>query len=396
MGLTIGSIGPINCRIDRSSVTRRVHVRILQSWAASSSDVAALVGRYTRSSFMKIVVITPARSSSRSGNQTTGTRWTRILRELGHRVHTASRYNGASADLMIAIHAWRSSASIRKFRELYPDRPLIVALSGTDVYDYINRDPRPTLGSVAWGDRLVALQGRMRRGVAARFRAKVRVVHQSAAPLRRARRRPTRRFDVAVIGHLREVKDPFRAAKAARRLPASSRIRIVHLGAAETPQWAAAAKAEMAANPRYVWRGDRPRADVRLLLGRARAMLLSSLSEGRANVISEAVAAGVPVLATRIDGSVGLLGRDYHGYFPVGDTQALAQLLTRIETDAAFLKRLNRAIARRAHLFRPAREKAQWKALIEEIMPKSRSARSPSRRARRLANSSALTDLTNM
>ena len=102
------------------------------------------------------------------------------------------------------------------------------------------------------------------------------------------------------------------------------------------------------------------------------------------------------MLATRIDGSVGLLGRDYHGYFPVGDTQALAQLLTRIETDAAFLKRLNRAIARRAHLFRPAREKAQWKALIEEIMPKSRSARSPSRRARRLANSSALTDLTNM
>src|SRR5215470_15169074 len=258
MGLTIGSIGPINCRIDRSSVTRRVHVRILQSCAASSSAVAALVGRYTRSSFMKIVVITPARSSSRSGNQTTGARWTRILRELGHRVHTAPRYNGASADLMIAIHAWRSSSSIRKFRELYPDRPLIVALSGTDVYDYIGRDPTPTLRSLACADRLVALQELVRRRVPTRFRAKVRVVHQSAAPLRRVRRRPTRRFDVAVIGHLREVKDPFRAAKAARRLPASSRIRIVHLGAAETPRWAAAAKAEMAANPRYVWRGDRP------------------------------------------------------------------------------------------------------------------------------------------
>ncbi len=216
------------------------------------------------------------------------------------------------------------------------------------------------------------------------------------APLRRGRIGRRGSFDVAVIGHLREVKDPFRAAEAARRLPASSRIRVVHLGAAETPRWAAAAKAEMANNPRYVWRGDRPRAEVRRLLGRARAMVLSSLSEGGANVISEAIAAGVPVLATRIDGSVGLLGRDYHGYFPVGDTQALAQLLTRIETDAAFLKRLNRAIARRAHLFRPAREKAQWKALIEEIMPKSRSARSPSRRARRLANSSALTDLTNM
>ena len=139
---------------------------------------------------------------------------------------------------------------------------------------------------------------------------------------------------MAVIGHLRDVKDPFRAAEAARRLPARSRIRIVHLGAAETPQWTARAQAEMKANPRYVWRGDRPRAEVRRLLGRARAMVLSSLSEGGANVISEAVAAGVPVLASRIDGSVGLLGRDYPGYFPVGDTAALARLLHR-HRDAA-------------------------------------------------------------
>jgi putative glycosyltransferase (TIGR04348 family) len=248
-------------------------------------------------------------------------------------------------------------------------------LSGTDVYDYIHRDPAPTLRSLAYADRLVALQELVRRRVPARFQAKVRVVHQSAAPLRRVRRRPTGRFDVAVIGHLREVKDPFRAAKAARRLPASSRIRIVHLGAAETPRWAATAKAEMVANPRYVWRGDRPRAQVRRLLGRARAMVLSSLSEGGANVMSEAVAARVPVLATRIDGSIGLLGRDYPGYFPIGDTEALARLLNRIETDATFLERLQRAIARRAHLFRPAREKAAWKKLIDEVMAKSPSTR---------------------
>src|SRR5437660_10994668 len=181
-----------------------------------------------------------------------------------------------------------------------------------------------------------------------RFRAKVRIVHRSAGPLRRGRIGRRGSFDVAVIGHLREVKDPFRAAQAARRLPASSRVRIVHLGAAETPEWAAAAKAEMAANPRYVWRGDRPRADVRRLLGRARALVLSSLSEGGANAISEAVAASVPVLATRIHGSVGLLGRDYPGYFPVGDTEALAKLLDRIERDPALLKRLTRAIARLA------------------------------------------------
>src|SRR5215468_12405729 len=343
---------------------------------------------------MKIVVITPARSSSRSGNQTTSMRWMRILRELGHDVHITHRYNGAAADLMIALHAWRSSDSIRNFRERYPDRPLIVGLSGTDVYDYIDRDPAPTLRSLACADRLVALQELARRRVPARFRGKVRVVHQSAVALPRVHHR--RSFDVAVIGHLREVKDPFRAAKAARRLPASSRIRIVHLGAAETPQWAATARAETAANPRYVWRGDRPRADVRRLLGRARAMVLSSLSEGGANVISEAAAAGVPVLATRIEGSVGLLGRDYPGYFPVGDTEALARLLHRIETDSAFLERLHRAIARRARLFRPALEKAAWRKLIDEVMPKSPSARGRDGASARARNSRAGTDLTNM
>jgi putative glycosyltransferase (TIGR04348 family) len=284
---------------------------------------------------------------------------------------------------MIALHAWRSADSIRDFRARFRDRPLIVALSGTDINEYIDRDPGPTLHSLACADRLVALQELARRRVPARFRRKVRVVYQSAPLLPRTDPRATRGFDVAVIGHLRHVKDPFRAAKAARRLPATSRIRIVHLGAAETARWAAMAEAEMKINPRYFWRGDRPRAEVRRLLGRARVVVLSSLSEGGANVISEAVAAGVPVLASRIDGSVGLLGRNYPGYFPVGDTAALARLLHQIETSPEFLARLQRAIARRAHLFRPGREKAAWEKLIRELRPKFRGPSVARRRARR-------------
>lgn len=293
-------------------------------------------------------------------------RWRRILRELGHEVRVADAYDGSPTDLMIALHAWRSAESIHRFRALYPDRPLIVALSGTDIYEYIARDPAPVLHSLACADRLLALQDLVRRRVPMRFRSKLRVLHQSAPPLSPGRK-STRRFDVAVIGHLRPVKDPMRAALAARRLPASSRMRIVHYGAAENPRWAAAAKAEMARNPRYVWGGDRPRAEVRRLLGRARVMVLSSRSEGGANVISEAVAAKVPILASRIDGSVGLLGRDYPGYFPIGDTVALARLLHRVESEPRYLSRLQHAIARRAPLFRPAREKAAWKKLIREL-----------------------------
>ena len=267
---------------------------------------------------------------------------------------------------MVALHAWRSAHSIRRFRELFPFRPLIVALSGTDIYEYIERDPAPTLHSLACADRLVALQELAKQRIPRRFRHKVRIVYQSA-PALQAVRGKTHGFDVAVIGHLRAVKDPMRAALAARSLPRRSRIRIVHLGSAETPRWSAIAQAEMKRNPRYVWRGERPRAEVRRLLGRAKAMVLSSLSEGGANVISEAVAAGVPVLASRIDGSVGLLGSDYPGYFPVGNTQVLARLLNRIETSQQFVACLRRAVERRRNLFRPAREKAAWRALIGEI-----------------------------
>jgi putative glycosyltransferase (TIGR04348 family) len=318
-------------------------------------------------------------------------RWTRILRELGHDVCVANHYVGGPAELMIALHAWRSADSIRRFRDLHPDRPLIVALSGTDIYDYIDRDPAPTLHSLECADRLVALQELVQRRLPARFRRKVRVIHQSASALPRHIARAARSFEVAVIGHLRQVKDPFRAAQAARRLPATSRIRIVHLGAAESPDWAAKAKSEMKANPRYLWRGDSPRAAVRRLLARARAMVLSSRSEGGANVVSEAAVAGVPILASRIDGSVGLLGTDYPGYFPVGDSAALARLLRRIESNPDFLLRLQGAIARRGHLFRPAREKSAWKRLIGEVMRESPAAR-PRRRRKSTLGAKACTE----
>jgi len=317
---------------------------------------------------MNIILITPASPPSRSGNRTTAVRWAGILRELGHRVRVATKYQGNSAELMIALHAWRSADAIRGFRELYPDRPLVVALAGTDIYDYIDCDPERTLRSLELADRLVGLQELARRRLPRRYHRKFCVIVQSALPVPRRTSGRSRTFDIAVIGRLREVKDPLRAAKAARLLPIDSRIRIIHLGTAETTQWADAAKAEMKVNPRYIWHGEKPGADVRRLLGRAQALVLSSLSEGGANAVSEAVAGGVPVLASRIDGSVGLLGRDYPGYFPVGDTAALARLLQRIEADSTFLAQLGAAVARRAHLFTPLREKEAWNSLLTELM----------------------------
>jgi glycosyltransferase involved in cell wall biosynthesis len=179
-------------------------------------------------------------------------------------------------------------------------------------------------------------------------------------------------FEVLVIGHLREEKDPLRAALAARALPETSRIRVVHLGMAHDTQWADAARAEMAENPRYQWRGELPGWAVRRALARAPLMVLSSIMEGGANVVSEALVAGVPILASGIAGSIGLLGRDYAGYFPVGDTQKLSALLHRAETDLAFLDALRQHCAARAPLFAPERERDAWQALLHEVSDAAR------------------------
>lgn len=265
---------------------------------------------------------------------------------------------------MVAVHAWRSAQAIARFKSQYPARPVILQLSGTDIYDYLESDPAPTLRSMVLADRLVALNDLAWRVVPRRLRPRLVVIHQSATASSRPRRPSRRAVVVSVIGHLRDVKDPLRAAEAARSLPADSRVRIEQVGRAYTPEWAARARAEMAANLRYAWRDDVPAAAVRRLLGRSHAMVISSLSEGGANVISEAAVAGVPVLASRVDGNVGLLGADYPGYFPVGDTKALARLLLRLEREPRFVARLGRALARRARLFAPAREIAAWRRLL--------------------------------
>ena len=78
---------------------------------------------------------------------------------------------------------------------------------------------------------------------------------------------------------------------------------------------------------RYRWRGEVPGWQVRREFARSHVMVISSVMEGGANVVSEAIVAGVPVIASKIDGNVGLLGADYRGYYPAQDTAALAALL---------------------------------------------------------------------
>ncbi len=319
---------------------------------------------------MRIQLVTPAPGRSLHGNRITAVRWARILRQLGHRVDVRQRHErrprSPGPDLLIALHARRSYDSIVGFRRDHPERPLVVALTGTDLYQDLatSADARRAL---RWADRLVLLQPEGLRELDPELRPRARVIYQSARPTSAAVTRRVRTFDVCVVGHLRPVKDPFRAALAARRLPAASRVRVLHAGMAMSRAMSARAEREMAENPRYRWLGERPRWQVRRLLAQSRAMVLSSLLEGGANVVSEALVAHLPVLASRVPGSIGMLGEDHPGYFGVRRTGELAALIERCERDASFLARLERRSRELAPRFAPKREAEAWRRLLAEV-----------------------------
>lgn len=315
---------------------------------------------------MHIRLLTPAPPRSRAGNRATATRWASMLRALGHRVEVTTADTGEDADLLLALHAWRSAEAIAAFAARHPQRPRVVALTGTDVYRFLREDLEPTMRSLHLAHRLIGLHDRLAAALPAEHHAKLRVIYQSAPPgLARA---PARRgLRVCVAGHLREEKDPLRPAFAVRDLPAGSAIRVDHYGAAHTPEWAQAAHLEMARNPRYRWHGEVAHGVLRRVFARAHVLVLPSRMEGGANVISEAVRADLPVIASRIDGTVGLLGEDYPGYFPVGDTAGLRALLLRAASDATFQAQLRAACAARRGLFAPSREQAALAALLGEI-----------------------------
>lgn len=321
---------------------------------------------------MRIVLVTPAPRGSTTGNRTTALRWSRILGDLSHRVRVVEQWDGRPCDLLLALHAQKSFASVERFHRAHPDLPIVTALAGTDIYRDRKRDSR-TLRSIELANRVIALQPLAELQIPKRFRAKVRVIYQSVSGARSVARPSRRTFDVSVIAHLRPLKDPFRAAMAARRLPHESKVRILQVGRALHPRMAERARDEERRNPRYRWLGEIPRWKTRRTLGRSRLTVVSSKLEGGANVVGEAVVAGVPILASRIDGNVGLLGRSYPGIFEPGDTRGLTRLLHRAETEPEFLERLRRHVGRLQPLFAPAREKRAWRSLLRELQDGSTS-----------------------
>jgi len=319
---------------------------------------------------MKIVLATPANLGKQTGNSITAVRWASILRDLGHQVSIINEYNGELADLMIALNAYRSRSSILKFKNKYPQKPLIVALTGTDLYRFLNSHKKETLNSIEAADRLLVLSNMGQNALPADQLHKVFTIIESAKALPNGRHPVKRYFDICIIGHLRHEKDSLLTAKAIRNLPDSSKIRIRHYGKAHTKEWADEAKNEMLINHRYKWYGEVPHWKVRKALSKCSLLVQSSRIEGGPNSLSEAVVAGVPIISTEIDGCVGVIGKDYPGYFPVGDAMQLRELLMRAETDSKYLESLENYITKIRPRFSLDEEVSKWSNLLQGLFEK--------------------------
>lgn len=326
---------------------------------------------------MQISLVTPAPPASRAGNRNTALRWARLLRELGHQVRVCTEWLSADVDplearvpteLLLALHARRSHPSIVRFRTTHPRSPIVLALTGTDIYRDIAADA-DAQRSLELADSLIVLQRCALDELAPGVRARTVVVHQSAPPVA-PEPHLARSFELCVVGHLREEKDPLCAARALALLPAvpgpgAPNLRLTHVGRSLDPHLEREARAAMATDARYRWLGEVAPWRARRLISRARAMVISSRLEGGANVVSEAISAGTPVLASRIPGNIGLLGEDWPAFFPVEDHHALAALMQRLATDAGFRSTLAEAIGRLAWIADPTQERASLDSALE-------------------------------
>ena len=334
-------------------------------------------------SMARVFLVTPAGAGTRNGNRHTALRWATLLRSCGHSVRVALAWNGEPCDALVALHARRSADSIARYAET--GKPLVVTLTGTDLYKDLPGSAEARR-SRELADRLIVLQEAAPAELEPRLRRKTRVVFQSADPeVRHAP--PAGRFRVCVIGHLRAEKDPLRAVAALSLLPDEERIEVVQIGGALDPALGSEAGDWMAREPRYRWLGALPHARALGWLAKSHVLVVSSVMEGGANVIAEAARIGTPVLASRVSGNIGMLGRRYPGYYPLGDQAALAALIRRAASHRKFLKALHGALRERRHLFSPAAERRALAVVLDEALARKSSRTLP--RTASLAQSSS-------
>jgi putative glycosyltransferase (TIGR04348 family) len=311
-----------------------------------------------------VFIVTPGTREANNGNWRTAARWAQMLRAR-YRVIVQSEWHGERADAMLALHARRSASSIEEFHQNHAGG-LAVVLTGTDLYGDLP-ESREVARSLEIADRIVVLQEDAMRALPRAPRGKATVIFQSAPPIQR-RAKPPDSLECVAVGHLRAEKDPRTLFRAWSRLPADAPIFMRHIGAPLDAALGAEALETSRRDQRYRYSGALPHGLTRAAIARAHVLVHPSIAEGGANVIVEAVMAGTAVIASRISGNVGMLGRDYPGYFDAGDESGLARRLVQAFEDRDYLRKLQSACVKRRPLFAPSREQRAVRALVASLL----------------------------
>ena len=321
-----------------------------------------------------VVIVSPALADANNGNWRTARRWAELIAPRYVTRITREWPDAASASdhLMLALHARRSAPAIAAWAAARPGNGLAVVLTGTDLYQDIASDAAAQK-SLALAQRLVVLQECGADALPPEHRAKARLVFQSTAQWPEVPK-SAERLEAVMVGHLRAVKAPQTLFDAARLLAQEPDIRISHIGdGTAEPELAARARATEQDCRAYRWRGALPHEETLEAIRSAHVLVHTSSLEGGAHVIMEAVRCGTPVLASRVPGNIGMLGADYEGYFPAGDSAGLARQLVACrqgqqqDPAAGLLARLRAQCALRAPLFDPEHERAALLSLLQEL-----------------------------
>ncbi len=329
---------------------------------------------------MKVLIATPSAKGSTRGNRTTADRYAEIFKALGHRVSIVDSSAGkrfsriAKQDLLVALHAGRSASMVARFQKELPDRPVVVVVTGTDVNRDLlrssnSRERKRVVRSLQSASRIVVLQPGALGRLSRTQQMKSVVIRQSAIPVSPAPSHKSRgdAFEIVVSGHLRPVKDPFRAAMAARMLPAESKIVVTHIGESLQHGMKTRAKKLDAAIERYSYLGGFTHSQTMQIIAHSRILVSSSRNEGGPAVVGEAIVNGVPIIASKINSHVGLLGATYPGFYPYGDTKQLGRLMLAAETNRKFYRQLKSACRKLKQQFSPALESRNWKQLLGDL-----------------------------
>jgi putative glycosyltransferase (TIGR04348 family) len=310
----------------------------------------------------RIAIITPALADANNGNWQTAKRWSNFL-DTSYKIEVSKTIdtNLVLFDALIGLHARRSAAAIKNFS--HTNKPIAVVLTGTDLYGD-TPDHIEVRESLELAQRIVVLQDDALKLVPQRFKYKTEVIYQSAA-IRKPGPFRQRTFDIAFVGHLRQVKDPMTVLRAMALL-IEPQIRLIHIG--KTDEYEKEFTQAIANDTRIESKGPLPHTETRQTLGKCRLMVISSIMEGGANVVIEALTNETPVIASRMSGNIGMLGTDYPGYFEVGDHEGLASLIKRCVEDPSFLELLQKYGARRSSRFYPDTEKRAVLQLAHKLL----------------------------